>query len=80
MTVKVSDYDTVKVTYFKTHYGHDNRLEYVPIPEDVKNIIAGQLKEGKKMNRDYLFSNELIINFRHTNTKNPPKHKRKRPL
>ncbi|KAJ8909948.1 hypothetical protein NQ315_004015 [Exocentrus adspersus] len=37
---------TVKMTYFKTHYGHNIQLQHVRIPESSRNIIASKLALG----------------------------------
>lgn len=37
----------IKVKYYKTHYGHDNKIDHIPLPETTKSSIASQLMQGK---------------------------------
>ncbi|KAH1015619.1 hypothetical protein HUJ04_006972 [Dendroctonus ponderosae] len=41
-----SNNDEFKVTYYKSHYGHDIKLAHMPLPLEAKNMIATQLIHG----------------------------------
>lgn len=39
---------SVKVTYFKNHYGHEKKMAYISLSVNDKNKIAHQLMQGNR--------------------------------
>ncbi|XP_035229241.1 uncharacterized protein LOC118201282 [Stegodyphus dumicola] len=45
-TIEVTSNGIIKILYFQTHVGHTVDLEHLPLTKDLREVIAGKLKEG----------------------------------